>query len=298
MGLLGQISITMLFLLFPSGRLVPRRIGLIVPLVIVQAVSLVAAPTSPFSQNSWPGWINGLLSLTIYGTIIFSQIYRYIRVSTLAERQQTKWVAFAIITMAIGFIVFGLLFTVLFPEFNQPDTPFILITLVYPLLLLLLPVSVGIAILRYRLWDIDLIIKRTLVYSTLTAFVVGVYVLVVGYLGAIFHSNGNLLISLIATGMVAVAFHPLRDRLQRGINRLLYGLRDEPYVVLAGLGQRLQTTLDPAAVLSTIVATVKEALKLSYAAIEVREGPTPVLASSAGVPQAKATLRLPLVLLC
>jgi len=294
-GLLGQTVFTLFFLLFPNGRLVPRWIGLIIPLVIIQAVSIVVPPTSPFSQNNVPGWLNGLLSLMIYGTIIFSQVYRYIRMSTPLQRQQTKWVAFAIITVVTGFIVFGLLFNVLFPELNQPDTPYILITLVYPLTLLLLPISVGIAILRYRLWDIDIIIKRTLVYGLLTAFVIGMYVLVVGYLGAVFRTNGNLIISLIATAIVAVLFQPLRDFLQRGINRLLYGQRDEPYVVLASLGQRLKTTLDPDAVLPTIVATVKEALKLSYAAIEVKDGTAMVLAAASGTTPTNEARRLPLV---
>ena len=295
LGLLGQFSITMFLLLFPSGRLVPRWTGLIIPLVIVQAVSLVVPITSPLSANNWPGWLNGLLALTIYGTIIVSQVYRYRRVSTPVQHQQTRWVAFAITTVATGFLVFGLLFTTVFPAVNQPDTPYVLITLVYPLLLLLLPISVGIAILRYRLWDIDIIINRALVYGLLTAFVIGMYVLVVGYLGAVFRTNGNLVISLIATGLVAVLFQPLRNLLQRGINRLLYGLRDEPYVVLSRLGQRLKTTLDPDAVLSTIVATVREALKLSYAAIEVQEGADFALAASSGTPPAKEALRLPLV---
>jgi signal transduction histidine kinase len=169
-----------------------------------------------------------------------------------------------------------------------------LLTLAYPLLLLLIPVSVGIAILRYHLWDIDILIKRTLVYGLLTAFVIGMYVLIVGYLGAIFRAEGNLAISLIATGVVAVLFQPLRDRLQRGVNRLIFGLRDEPYVVLAGLGQRVKTTLDPDAVLPTIVATVREALKLSYAAIEVLDGSQVVLAAAAGDPRATDPLRLPL----
>ncbi|HEY6408520.1 MAG TPA: GAF domain-containing sensor histidine kinase, partial [Ktedonobacteraceae bacterium] len=143
--------------------------------------------------------------------------------------------------------------------------------------------------------DIDLLINRTLVYGLLTALVIGMYVLVVGYLGAIFRTNGSLVISLITTGLVAVLFQPLRGLLQRSVNRLLYGLRDEPYVVLAGLGQRLKTTLDPDAVLSTIVETVREALKLPYAAIEVKEGEALALAASAGTLPLKEALRLPLV---
>jgi signal transduction histidine kinase len=293
-GLLGQVSIVLFFLLFPNGRLDPRWMRLIIPLIIVQAVSSVVPPTLLFSQNSWPGWINGLLALTIYGAIIFSQIYRYRRVSTAIERQQTKWVAFGISVVATGFLVFGLLFNVFFPVILQPDSPYYLIQIVYPLMLLLIPGSVGVAILRSRLWDIDIIIKRTLVYGILTACVVGLYVLVVGYLGALFHTGSSLVISLLATGLVAVLFQPLRGLLQRGVNRLLYGQRDEPYTVITRLSQRLKTTLEPEAVLSTIVATVREALKLSYAAIEVQEGAALVLAASSGTPPAKGALRLPL----
>jgi signal transduction histidine kinase len=294
MGLLGQISLWLFLLLFPSGRLVPRWMGLLIPLSIVQAILFVAPPLSPFSANNAPGWFNGLLALVTDGSILVSQVYRFRRASTAVERQQTKWVAFAIATVAAGFFVFGLLFAVLFPVVNQPDSPYSLFQIAYPLLLLLLPICVGIAILRYRLWNIDIVISRALVYGTLTAIVVGFYVLVVGYLGAVFRTNGNLVISLIATGIVAVLFQPLRGLLQRGVNRLVYGLRDEPYVVLARLGQRLKTTLDPDAVLSTIVATVREALKLSYAAIEVQDGTDFALAASSGTPPAKEALRLPL----
>ena len=104
--------------------------------------------------------------------------------------------------------------------------------------------------------------------------------LVVGYLGTIFHSNGNLLISLIATGVVAVAFQPLRDLLQRGVNRLLYGQRDEPYRVISRLGQRLEATLAPDAVLSIIVETVAQALKLPYAAIALKQDEEFAIAAS------------------
>ena len=272
MGLLGQISIGLLFLLFPNGRLVPRWVGLIIPLILLQGVSLVVPPTSPFSQNNWPGWLNGVFALSIYGTTLFSQAYRYRRASTPLQRQQTKWVAFGIIVVVAGFILYGLLFSVIFPAGNQPDSPYLLIQLVYPLTLLLIPLTIGIAILRYRLWDIDVIINRALVYGTLTVSVVGVYILVVGYLGALFRTGGNLPISLVATGLVAVLFQPLRGWLQRGVNRLMYGQRDEPYAVVARLGRRLESTLAPEAMLPAIVETVAQALKLPYAAITLNQG--------------------------
>src|SRR5262249_30250030 len=115
--------------------------------------------------------------------------------------------------------------------------------------LLLVPLSIGIAMLRSHLFDVDLLINRALVYGTLTACVVAIYVLIVGSLGALFQARGNLLVALLATGVVAVLFEPLRGRLQRGVNRLLYGQRDEPYAVITRLSQRLEATLAPAAVL-------------------------------------------------
>jgi signal transduction histidine kinase len=136
------------------------------------------------------------------------------------------------------------------------------------------PISlgIGVAVLRYRLWDIDVVINRTLVYGTLTASVVGLYVVIVGYLGALLRTGSNLLISLVATGLVAILFQPLRGWLQRGVNRLLYGQRDEPYAVVARLGRRLEGTLAPDATLVAIVETVAQALKLPYAAITLAHG--------------------------
>ncbi len=89
--------------------------------------------------------------------------------------------------------------------------------------------------------------------------------------GALFRTGGNLPISLVATGLVAVLFQPLRDRFQRGINRILYGERDEPYAVVARLGQRLEATLAPDAVLPALVETVAQALKLPYVAVLLKQ---------------------------
>jgi signal transduction histidine kinase len=177
------------------------------------------------------------------------------------ERQQLKWLVYA------GVLTFFVLIT------SSPAVPLDLPEAVAILALLCLPsipVAVGIAILRNRLYDIDLVINRTLVYGALTACVVGIYVVVVGYLGALFSTGGNVVISLAATGVVAVLFQPLRERLQRAVNRLMYGERDEPYAVLTRLGERLEATVEPRAVLPAVVETVAQALKVPHAAIELR----------------------------
>jgi signal transduction histidine kinase len=142
---------------------------------------------------------------------------------------------------------------------------------------------------RYRLWDINPIINRTLVYGILSAGTIAFYILAVGFFSNYFrHSGANFIISFIATGVVAILFEPLRERLQRGVNRLMYGERDDPATVLTRLGQRLDSALAPDSVLPTIVETVAQTLRLPYAAItliELDEGPRIVAAF--GLPQSE-----------
>ncbi len=158
---------------------------------------------------------------------------------------------------------------------------------------LLLIVAFGVALLRYRLWNIDIIINRALVYGLLSVCVIVLYAAIVVSLGTFLQNKGNLLISLLATGLVAVLFQPLRGWLQRGVNRLLYGQRDEPYAVITRLSQQLEGTLAPEAILPTIVETVAVALKLPHAAILLKREETFELAASFGK-SAADTLTLPL----
>ena len=274
MSVLGQISIVLFFLLFPNGRFAPRWMGLIIPLIIIQAVSLVIPPTSPFSQNSWPGWLSGLLAVTIDGAVILSQIYRYRRVSTPVERQQTKWVVFSTITVVTGFIVLGFLYSGLFPALNQPNTPSsVILSMAYPLLLLTLPLSIGIAILRYRLWDIDRIINRTLVYGILTV------ILLVVYLGLIFalqyllrgiiNQNNDVAI-VVSTLTIAALFQPLRHRIQRIIDRRFYRSKYDAAKIIATLSTTLRNEVDLNTLSENLVAVVQETMQPSHVSLWLR----------------------------
>ncbi len=272
---------------FPDGRFVPRWSWAVVLLWLVQAVFWDVI-------DSWPPPLFVAELLLTWGSTLAVQIYRYRRVASTTQRQQTKWVLFGFV-LGVSTIVIEGLATVVFPQFNAPDSRFWLLEGTWVALLFTpIPLSIGIAILRYRLWDIDPIINRTLVYGALTVAIVAIYVLVVGYLGAIFRTGGNLAISLLATGVVAVLFQPLRDRLQRSVNRLMYGERDDPYKVISRLGERLESTLAPEAVLPAIIQTVREALKLPYAAIALKEGESFAVAAESGS-SVKDPLRLPLV---
>jgi len=279
---LTYASLILVFFVFPNGRFVPRwsRMPAVV-LVVLLAVTPVLTRVS-FAQQ---GWFAGRVLLSGFACGVLAQIYRYRYVSTRLQRPQTKWVVFG--TVAAFMVQLAAVLPIpLYPSLTLPGlqaTPYDLpgvtaVSIGYSLI----PLAIGIAIMRYRLWDIDLIIYRTLVYGALTASVVGLYVLVVGTLGALLQVPGNLLISLLATGLIAVLFQPLRERLQRAVNRLMYGERDDPYRVLARLGQRLEATLAPDAVLPTIVETVKDALKVPYAAITLKQDAALALAAAAG----------------
>jgi signal transduction histidine kinase len=268
---------------FPTGRFWPRWTWLIALLWLIQLLEY-ALPW-PYTEPNWPGWLHGLNTLVVYGSTAAVQFYRYRRLYTPLERQQTKWLVFG---FALGALVLG------FADLLAPDSPSYLLNVVFSGLgSMAIILSLGIAILRYRLWDIDLVINRTLVYGLLSASVVGLYILVVGYLGALFRTGGNLLISLLGAALVAVLFQPLRGWLQRGVNRLMYGQRDEPYAVVARLSRRLESTLAPEAVLSAIVETVAQALKLPYAAITLKQGEEFKTAAAYGL-SVEGTLTLPL----
>ena len=295
----GPIIFTMfalLLLLFPNGRPPSRRWRAVLWLDLIAAVlffvgSFKPGPmdtsslnvTNPFGIEEIGSLLNVLsyvglyLALAVTAVGAVSLIVRFRR-SRAEERQQIKWIAFA------GAILCAVIATG--PFLWSLPTSSLGNTLIWPLLIYsaasTIPVATGIAILKYRLYDIDRIINRTLVYGALTICIVGIYVLVVGYLGALFASRGNLLISIFAAGLVAIMFQPLRERLQRIVNRLTYGERDDPYRVLARLGRRLEATIAPEAVLPAIVENIARALRLPQVAVWLADGDTLRLGAAHG----------------
>ncbi len=282
-------------LVFPEPHPVVAKHPWTIPLIYIVPYAFSFA----YLAGAWPGaastldwigrWASGAGDLEFVYVVltIVTVIWSYRANRTTADRQKIRWLVFAALVSGGGVIFLWYLPTIILGQPLLSSNGLGLLALPYPLVL-------PIAILRYRLFDIDIIINRTLVYGILTAIVVGVYILVVSILGTLLHASGNFLISLLATGLVAVLFQPLRARLQRVINRLMYGERDDPYAVLSRLGQRLEATLAPEAILPTIVETVAQALKLPYAAIALKQGDAFTTAASYGLPQDKP-FTLPLV---
>lgn len=153
-----------------------------------------------------------------------------------------------------------------------------------PLVMLPIALSLIIAILFYRLFDFRFIIQRTLVWSALTATIIAVYITIVGTLSIVFNRQNDPIFSLLATGVSAMLFHPLLMRLQRVVNKLVYGERDAPYNVIISLTKRLEAALVPEDALRLIVRTISEALKLPYAAIELIQDEHNVLMAEFGSP--------------
>lgn len=269
LGWVGVLHLTLIFPL-PYSALVryPKIIWFVyaVPclLMVLYIMLLWWGRVSPLQ---WLGWIYPAERLLTIGClflilVVLIQSYRRARQETTV-RLQIRWIVFAFVmaeglTLLLGFL----------PELiiGHPLLDWNILVLLF----LPTPLAFAVAILRYRLFDIDLIINRTLVYIALTSSIVGVYILTVGLLSTVFQLRGDLFVSLFATGLVAILFNPLRNRLQHIVNHLMYGERDDPYRVLSRLSQRLRTIVAPDAMLPTIVETVALALKLPYAAIALK----------------------------
>ena len=179
------------------------------------------------------------------------------------ERQQIKWMTFAVVVLPVS-LALGAALAKVFPDSPLGPGLFAGFQLVAAMAI---PIAATVAIVRYRLYNIDIIINRSLVYGALTLLMVGLHALLLGALNALFQSEASFAISIVATGVVAVLFQPVRDRLQRVANRLLFGWRDEPYDVLSRLGRQLDGPTAPEAMISSIVETVAQTLKLPHVAI-------------------------------
>jgi signal transduction histidine kinase len=281
-----------LLVLFPNGRFVPDWTRWLLILSIPWNMLALFFPVS--TGNIFGLVILGSLWIMLLGLGLYAQIFRFRRVSSLEERQQTKWVLFGF-ALWLGYIIIST-YPYFYLESMPPDSPrpwwASLSELGWWASLNIIPVTMAVAITRSRLWNIDIVINRTLVYGALTITTMAVYIIVVGTLGNLLHIGDNTFIAFLTTGLVAVIFQPLRGNLQRWVNRLMYGERDDPVAVITKLGEQIESTGSPSEILSGIVETVANTLKLPYVAIEL--GERNQIAASYGIP-VNEVLRFPLV---
>jgi signal transduction histidine kinase len=190
---------------------------------------------------------------------ILSGFLRYRRAEGV-EREQMKWPILALILFLIMVVV-----RLLIPELETKEVEW-----GYPItwtMAMLFPISIGIGILRKGLWDIDIVISRTLIYGSLSAVIIMLYIAIVGFLGRLFQTQTNALSGLIAAAVIAVLFQPLREFFQQRVNRLLFGERDDPAAVLTRLAQDVEAAETPTEILPSLVQTIARTLKIPYTAI-------------------------------
>lgn len=218
--------------------------------------------------------VTGPHAAVFLGATLATITWQYRTTRSGAQRRQIQWVVLAGLVAGTA----GLIFYILPPLVGAaPMSPNLIGAIVTTF-----PVAIAIAVLRHQLFDIDTILHRALVYGLLMFVVAGLYVAVVGVLGSVLPARAGRLPSLVATLAAAVVFQPVRDRIQRRVNRWLYGERDEPATILARLGARLEGTLAPEDVLPTLAQTVAQALKLPYVAIDLGLGPDARVAAEFG----------------
>jgi hypothetical protein len=207
--------------------------------------------------------------------IAWSMVYRYRRISTPVERQQTKWVVFGVTLLVFAFMVWLVPQLILYSTRSQPGSLYDLIG--HPLLIiaaLLEPVCIGIAVLRYRLWDIDLLINRALVYGPLTALLVALYAgLIIGLesLGRLFTAQASQpVVLVISTLAIAALFQPVRRRIQSTIDRRFYRQKYDAEKTLAAFSATLSQEVDPEQLRKQLLTVVQETMQPAHVSLWLR----------------------------
>lgn len=263
-----------LLYIFPTAKFVPRWSILFLGLGLYEVLGrTVAEYYEDFNGTGLDGIFLSPFFISLVAGIMF-QIYRYFRVATPTEKRQSRLVVFGFLGLVMG--VFGWGFFMEYLAF-QPDMPRAMINLLaMPIIMVItvvpFPILLTVAIIEDQLWDIDLIINRTIVYTAITVITLITYVFIITLMNALFGLNNSLVTSLFATVTIALSFQIIRQTVQQGVNRLMFGQREEPQTILLKLSQQLQTAIVPEDLLRISAETIGKSLKIPYVAIMIRHG--------------------------
>lgn len=256
------LFLPLFFGLFPNGRMVPRIYWVVVFIFFISYI--VADVDSPLGELlAWVGWLS-----VLFGGVT-AQIYRYLRISTAVERQQTRWVLFGFGVMAV-IIGSALVYTVAggdstlgtTADTNLPRRFIFLAFINFSFQSIYL--SIGLAVLRSKLFDIDLIIRRTLQYSVLTGTLVVVYFGTIIIVQTIFGRAANKqspLVIVFSTLLIAALFSPLRRRIQTFIDRRFYRRKYDAALTLAQFAQTARDEVDMERLSAALIIVVEKALQ-------------------------------------
>ena len=269
---IGYMSWMLFFYLFPSGRFVPRWTRWLALCWVLFSGSWLF---TPFGPPTWPLPLFNLVVLMLWGSFLVAQIYRYARVSDATQRQQTKWVVFGIAVAVAG--VLATIFTVGAAIDLPPEQvgPRMLSLLLMDAFMLFIPLSIGIAVLRARLFDIDVVINRTLVYGSLTAVLALVYLGGVAATQAIFRAltgqeQQPQLAVVISTLVIAALFNPLRRRVQAFVDRRFYRRKYDARKTLQDFSARLREETDLDSLNAELITVVRETMQPARVSLWLR----------------------------
>ncbi len=266
--------------IFPDGRFVPGftrwlALGWIAVSLVENLPSII--PGAFYPWNWWSSPLLTLVQIAYLCSCALAQLYRYRWVSNPVQRQQTKWVVFASTIFLVEASVTSLVLYVVpayFPAFGLTNQLNQLIVSISRFLSVLIPLSIGIALLRYRLWDIDLIINRTLVYGTLTVSLALVYVGLVFGLQSLLRgliSQTNDVAIVVSTLAIAALFQPLRQRVQRIVDRRFYRSKYDAASTIAAFSATLRGEIDLNTLSEQLVAVVQETMQPAHVSLWLQQ---------------------------
>jgi hypothetical protein len=267
----GEVFVVLFFLLFPGGHFVPRWTRWLAVAFIADGVSRDLFPDL-YSGSPVVEMVSLGAFLAMVVSLVWSQTYRYRRVSSEAQRRQTRWVVFGTTLGVAGTFPFKLPVDLSLVGGDEPFTLLVLKT-GFALSFLLVPLSIGVAVLRSRLFDIDRLINRTLVYGVLTTTLVALYLGVVVVLQRVFvmPSHGSSPLAVVASTLVIAAlFHPLRRRIQSFVDRRFYRSKYDARNTLEAFSSKLRNETDLEALNKDLVGVVAETMQPAHASLWLR----------------------------
>ncbi len=282
----------MLFaLLFPSGRTTRSWLPWIAVGAFLARYVPDLLPVPEIHIDRWPLALSLLWMAVFYGSLAYSQFTQYREAAAEHSRE-------AIRKVAVGFIgAFGTLIAVSLPLIAWPELyggQLFWLDLAARSAMLFIPLSLGAALLKHRLWGVPPVVRSGFVYAALLGISFAIYLAVVAYLALVFQTESGVF-RLIATGVVAVLFSPIKNALDKLANRLVYGRREDPVSFLVRLGDRLRDPFAPERVLDSVTATIREAMRLPHASIAIGLRGAETVAAASGGPRDASAVRLPLV---
>lgn len=273
--LLNFAAVVLLFLvfcLFPNGRFVPRWLRWL-PLAYLALSATDMFPGLPLATTEWFQAVRVALLFGCIGVLGVAQIYRFRRVSTPGERAQTKWVVFGSSATIVGEFTYWVV-AAIFPGLGRPSSLYDqLFSPVSVLLILCIPLSVGVAILRYRLYDINLLINRALVYGAVTTTLAGVYwasVLLLQTLVRAATQQTSPVALVVSTLVIAALFQPLRRRIQIAVDQRFYRRKYSAARALRSFGATLRNEVDLAPLAERMVDVVRETMEPRHVSLWLR----------------------------